>query len=72
MDLRQLTSQVTVDDLQLKRPLDTKVFDVAQRNVLLLIERDPFVRWRKAIRERIGKADGAEVEILVESADHGV
>ena len=71
VDFRQLPTSVSPDDFHMKRPIDTKVFDAAQSNVLKMIERDPFVRWRKAIRERVDKHD-LKVPNESTACEHGV
>ena len=48
---------VTQDELELKEPLDAQVFDRAHHEVGLLLRRDPFMRWRAAIRDIVTKDD---------------
>lgn len=72
VNFRHLHQHVCPADIELKRPLDTKIFDRAQKQVFSLLERDPFVRWRKAIRDRVSKADGVTADVAKEELNSDV
>ena len=59
VDFRHLHYHVTPTDIKLKRPLNARIFDRAQKQVYILLEQDPFLRWRKAIRDHIPEEQNA-------------
>ena len=53
VDFKKLREDVAPADIRLKRAPSASIFDRAQNTVLSLIEKDSFMRWRKAVREQL-------------------
>lgn len=51
--------------LELKRPVDIKAFESAQDAVVRLLERDPFVRWKSAMRKQNPSFSNSRVSVTL-------